>query len=439
MLYILLKDVLTYATRALASILSLEGAAAMQYDNSTLTLTSISTPDPFVNLCRGRYYLTFTAGNRVEIWSSDSLADIEVSASRHVIWTPPPGTEHSADLWAPELHALEGRWYVYYAAAHAARGNRSHRMYVLGGPAASEDPCLGRWEFLGRVRGLPDRWAIDGTVFAVGGHLYLAYSGWPLDRDPNDHSDLVQQLMVAKLESPIAVAATTGGGDAPPVVVISRPEHPWEVTRDPNGVVHGINEGPQFLRSPDGAWQGLAYSCAGSWTRDYKMAVLRYLGGDPLRPDSWRKAREPLVQQTTTTTTTTRDGESPPLFGPGHGSFLQIPGAGNDEFVLAVYHATDAPTDGWENRRARAQLVAFTDDGPYMGQSFGGGAGGHAGITDQTSPSGNGPGGGGGLVKRIKHKIVQHARRGSRNEAEPPGQKSLRELLGPQRQAAAGL
>lgn len=57
MLYISLKDVLTGMTRALASFLSLEAPVAMQYDNSTLTLTSIGTPDPFVTLFRGRYYL----------------------------------------------------------------------------------------------------------------------------------------------------------------------------------------------------------------------------------------------------------------------------------------------------------------------------------------------------------------------------------------------
>ncbi|KAG4217665.1 hypothetical protein PC116_g33855 [Phytophthora cactorum] len=57
MLYIFLRDALAGASRALASILSLENPAAMQYDNSTLTITSFGTPDPFVTLFRGRYYL----------------------------------------------------------------------------------------------------------------------------------------------------------------------------------------------------------------------------------------------------------------------------------------------------------------------------------------------------------------------------------------------
>ncbi|KAI2602262.1 glycoside hydrolase family 43 protein [Hypoxylon sp. NC1633] len=378
----------------------------MQYDNSTLTITSVGTPDPFVTLFRGRYYLTFTTGNRVEIWSSHSLADIESAADRHVIWTPPQGTDHSADLWAPELHALRGRWYVYYAAANPSHGNKSHRMYVLGGPPASEDPCRGQWEFLGRINQMPDQWAIDGTVFELNGSLYFVYSGWPLDGggggvgdgggdadvdgdlDGGLWSDLVQQLFIMKLDDPTSAASGA--------VMISQPQHPWEITREGNGTDHGINEGPQFLASPDGAWRGLVYSCAGSWTHEYKMGVLRYVGGDPLDPASWRKADEPLVQAV-------RHGTGP--FGPGHGSFLDLDGE-----IVAVYHATDSPTDGWENRRARAQRVAFTDEGPYMGRSFG---------MESSQPQG------GGLVRRIKHRLGRSAR-----SKELAGEKSLRALLG---------
>ncbi|KAI1378663.1 glycoside hydrolase family 43 protein [Hypoxylon crocopeplum] len=373
----------------------------MQYDNTTLTITSIGTPDPFVTLFRGRYYLTFTTGNRVEIWSSRSLADIESSADRHVIWTPPQGTDHSADLWAPELHALHGRWYVYYAAANPAHGNKSHRMYVLGGPPASEDPCRGQWEFLGRIHGMPDQWAIDGTVFELNGGLYFVYSGWPLSGGSNSNSsdnpnpdeeeevvvsDLVQQLFIMKLDAPTSAASGAA--------LISRPSHAWEITREGNGTDHGINEGPQFLRSPDGAWAGLAFSCAGSWTHEYKMGVLRFVGGDPLDAASWRKGEEPLVQAV-------RHSGGP--FGPGHGSFLEVDGQ-----VVAVYHATDSPTDGWENRRARAQRVAFTDDGPYMGRSVG---------LDVQRPEG------GGLVRRIKQRL-------NRGRGDGVGEQSLRNLLG---------
>lgn len=350
-------------------------------------------------------YQTFTAGNRVEIWSSRNLADIENSASRHVIWyaspckahthtlrninrhfrTPPQGTDHSADLWAPELHSLQGRWYVYYAAANPAHGNQSHRMYVLGGPPSSEDPCHGKWEFLGRINGMPDHWAIDGTVFALNGDLYFAYSGWPLEGALNNEiSDLVQQLFLLKLADPTNAAS--------PAVTISTPQHPWEITREGNGTDHGINEGPQFLSSPDGSWKGLVYSAAGSWTHEYKMGFLRYAGGDPLNAEAWHKSEEPLIQ-------TRKHGTGP--FGPGHGSFLNLGGE-----VVAIYHATDNLTDGWENRRARAQRVAFTEEGPYMGLSYG--------LDIGRSE--------GGLVKKIKQRL-------GRGKPDLSGEKSLRNLL----------
>lgn len=259
-------------------------------------------------------------------------------------------------------------------------------MYVLGGPPSTEDPCRGQWEFLGRIHGMPDHWAIDGTVFELNEHWYFVYSGWPLDS--TDDSDLVQQLFIMRLADPTSAAS--------PAVVISTPQHDWEITREGNGTDHGINEGPQFLRSPDGgiAWQGLVYSCAGSWTHEYKMGLLKYTGGDPVNPASWEKGEEPLVRAG-------KYGIGP--FGPGHGSFVTVAGQ-----VVAVYHATDSATDGWDNRRARAQRVAFTEEGPYMGRSLG--------LEVQKQEAG-------GLVKRVMQRF-------GRGKPESPGEKSLRALLG---------
>ncbi|KAH8204940.1 hypothetical protein TruAng_000823 [Truncatella angustata] len=299
-------------------------ALAMLYNGECVTLTPKSTPDPFVVKAHRRYYMTYTA----------------------VVWTPPPSTEHSADLWAPELHAIRGRWYIYYAAANPARGNESHRMYVLGGPSATDDPTQGQWEFLGRIHGMPDQWAIDGTVFELNNALYFVYSGWPLDDHSN--SDLTQQLFIMKLEDP------TMAGSEP--VMISAPEHPWEFTTDNNGA-HGINEGPQFLKSPDGSWKGIVYSAAGSWTPRYKLAVLHYNGGDPLNPRSWPKGQQPLLESS---------GHDKGPWGPGHGSFINI----GDE-TLCIFHGTDREDEGWENRKARCQRVMFTEVGPYMGHTCG--------------------------------------------------------------------
>ncbi|MFM9709890.1 family 43 glycosylhydrolase, partial [Streptomyces galilaeus] len=33
-----------------------------------------------------------------------------------VVWTPPTGSWNSYSIWAPELHFIDGKWYIYYAA-----------------------------------------------------------------------------------------------------------------------------------------------------------------------------------------------------------------------------------------------------------------------------------------------------------------------------------
>ncbi|GAM86444.1 hypothetical protein ANO11243_044580 [Dothideomycetidae sp. 11243] len=313
-----------------------------QYNNLCMSLTKTTTPDPYVTYAHGHFYMTFTAGNRVEVWRASTLPDFLSNPDKHVVWRPPPGTAHSADLWAPELHPLRGRWYIYYAAAHAAQGNRSHRMYVLGGPSTDDDPTTGGWEFLGPIANLDSlQWAIDGTVIELNHQLYFVYSGWPLGEV---ESELTQEMFIVHLADP-----TTA--DSPPTC-ICRPVEPWERSDR-----SGINEGPQFLSAKDKSWVGLVYSCAGSWTKDYKMNTLQYTTGDPLDASSWKKGKQPLI--------TNNDSGTGP-WGPGHGSFIRI---GNE--TLAVFHATDAPTDGWENRKARMQRVVFRDGQPFMGGKIG--------------------------------------------------------------------
>lgn len=212
-------------------------------------------------------------------------------------------------------------------------------MYVIGGPPSHEDPCNEQaWEFLGPVRGMPNQqWAIDGTVARINNQNYFIYSGWPLHNP--DHSEDTQNLYIQRMRSPTET-------EGEPVCICEPHEH-WE-----RSGAKGVNEGPQWFTSPDGSWQGLAYSCAGSWTRDYKMNTLRYTGGDPLNRDSWHKSNKPLIQ-----------ARRHPPFGPGHGSFVRHE---NGE-TFSIYHGTDLETDGWENRKARLQRLEWRPEGPVMG------------------------------------------------------------------------
>ncbi|KAI9710373.1 MAG: hypothetical protein M1820_002868 [Bogoriella megaspora] len=259
---------------------------------------------------------------------------------------PKPKADNAGGVWAPELHAINGYWWILFAAEDPAIGNPSHRMFILRGPPTTEDPCHdfreGKWEDLGHVKGMrADQWAIDGTYFTLDNCLYMVYAGSPLGADTHKFRD--SWLYIIRMKDP----ATTMMGSMDPVM-ISAPTHSWEREGD-----QGINEGPEWLESPDGGWKGIVYSGGGSWCQNYKMIMLRYLGGDPLNPQSWWKDTNPLC-------VSGKSVHGP--FGPGHGNFLNI---GNETF--AIFHATDKPDEGWANRRARLQRVAWTRNGPYMG------------------------------------------------------------------------
>lgn len=215
-------------------------------------------------------------------------------------------------------------------------------MYVLEGPDADSSPLeKDKWNFHGRLDGMPpDQWAIDGTVITLHGSMLFVYSGWPLGTTANESR---QELFIIEMTSPTSVTGHP--------IRISTPDLQFEYSG-----TSGINEGPQFLCSPDGKWQGLVYSCAGSWTSEYKMNVLYYTNGHPLDPMSWCKSNTPLL-------TASRD--STPPYGPGHGNFVLVDGPGGPE-VWGVFHATDART-GWEGRKARLMRVGWNQGGPFMG------------------------------------------------------------------------
>lgn len=331
-------------------------------------ISDTDTPDPWMVAAHNRFYLTFTAGDRVEVWMSPHMEDFR-GCAKSVIWKPEPGTPWSVGIWAPELHYLQGTWYVYFCGEHPEQGNASHRTLVLR--SRSQDPMDAQaWSFLGPLRGLPDHWNIDATVFSIQEQLhqqqqqkerlFCCYSGWPL----NDNSDTQQDLFLIELATPEEAIPST-------LTCISRAELPWE---RPEGGRRGVNEGPTWLEIPPNTntntmagnqpgpgFRGIVYSANGSWTSDYKLGVLYLVDpSDPLQPSSWRKRPTPLLES---------DRRQGGPFGPGHASFIVVPppnppsspatqpnenrGGRGDPQIYCIYHATANEGEGWNNRKAR--------------------------------------------------------------------------------------
>lgn len=283
--------------------------------------------DPWVIRWQELYYYCWSEGGAIRVGRAERLQDIARGPAA-VVWTPPPGQPYSREIWAPELHRVDGSWYIYFAADDGANAN--HRMWVLR--AATDDP-QGGYTFLGQITDPTNKWAIDGTVLATDdGELFFIWSGW------EGYVDIQQNLYISPMSDPWTISGTR--------VLISEPEHAWER----NGGPPFVNEGPQVLEHDGRIF--VVYSASGSWTDDYCLGQLTLTGDDVLDPDSWVKAPAPVFSRT------------PHVFGPGHASFVRSPDYA-ERWI--VYHAAKYPGAGWD-RDVRLQSFDWSPEGiPLFG------------------------------------------------------------------------
>ena len=76
--------------------------------------------------------MLYTTGGDVQVTRSSNLAQWAESGT--VVYTPSSGY---TDVWAPELHYINGQFYIYVAMAQNG-DNASHRMYVLQGTSTTD-------------------------------------------------------------------------------------------------------------------------------------------------------------------------------------------------------------------------------------------------------------------------------------------------------------
>lgn len=294
-----------------------------------------SGADPFSFFKDGYYYYTHTTANSVVLYKTKDVTDLK-NAENKVIYRPPQGTEYSRNLWAPEIHFLNGKWYAYFAADNGT--NETHRMYVLEN--ASADPLQGEWTFKGKVGDDTNRWAIDGDVFNWNDKLYMIWSGWEGEKNGQ------QNIYIAAMENPWTISGKR--------TMISAPRYEWEKfgdlkSGDTTRVVL-VNEGPQFLRN--GKHLFIVYSASGCWTDNYRLGLLQYKGkGSLLDAANWTKHPDPIF---------TPSAESG-VYSPGHNSFFKSPD-GKEDWIL--YHANSKPAQGCGRFRSpRAQRFTWNTDG----------------------------------------------------------------------------
>lgn len=105
--------------------------------------------DPFILRHLNHYYFIASVPeyDRLEIRRAATLEGLR-DAEPVVVWRAPQSGPMSQLIWAPELHEIDGKWYIYFAATHThdldALGMFQHRMFVL--ECADNDPLTGRWQ-----------------------------------------------------------------------------------------------------------------------------------------------------------------------------------------------------------------------------------------------------------------------------------------------------
>ena len=307
------------------------------------TFTNPRAPgaDPWVVRRDSVYYYVKSQDRRIWIARSTRLSNL-FTAPAQAVWSAPDTGWNRTNVWAPELHFIDGRWYVYYTAGRDGPPFTSQHAGVL--QSASDDP-LGRWTDLGRIytgdsvgTGTGDRWSIDMTVGRIRGRHYAVWSGWaqnaPTDKTP-------QQLYIAPLENPWTISTNR--------VLLSAPDAAWE-----RGPELDLQEGPQFLQRGGDVF--VIYSTRDSWLKEYALGQLRLRDttANPLDPSSWTKSGPVFTG-------------NEKVFGVGHASFVTTPDAAEH---WIVYHSKDSATPGWR-RSVYMQPFAWSPTGePRFAQAM---------------------------------------------------------------------
>jgi GH43 family beta-xylosidase len=288
-------------------------------------------PDPWIVQDGATYYYLNSLGNRIDIWKTRDITDL-AHAVRKTVWTPPASGLNSISIWAPELHRIDGRWYLYYTAAERGHDDDDHRgIFVLENQSA--DPTMGAWVERGRLN---TRYhGIDGTTFAYDGKRYFVYSPYV-----GPDSDLA----IAPMTNPYTLGT--------PEVIIARPDRDWERQGG-----RQILEGPEFLLGPRGDLF-LTYSASACWSDDYALGLLSAKPhSDPLDPGAWAKTPRPVLATSVRTN----------VYATGHNGFFMSPD-GKEHWI--VYHGNTGPGQKCTPARApRIQKFKFDAEGrPVFGE-----------------------------------------------------------------------
>ncbi|MEU4570460.1 family 43 glycosylhydrolase [Micromonospora sp. NPDC023956] len=323
------------------------GPAPLRSDQEVYGVTTVDPlivrrADPFVTpRVNGTYYFTGSVPeyDRIVVRGATTLAGL-ANATETVVWRRPASGRMGGHIWAPELHRIDGRWYVYFAAGDSDDVFRI-RMYVLESALADPRDPAG-WRLRGQLTTEWDSFSLDATTFAHQGRRYLVWA----QSEPGIAVN--SSLYIAEMDTPWSIRTRP--------VRIATPTLSWERQG------FAVNEGAAVLVRNGRVF--MTFSASATDAR-YCMGLLTAdANANLLDQRSWQKTPDPVF----VTNERTR------RYGPGHNSFTVAEDGVTD---VLVYHARDYRDITGDplydpNRHTRVQRLYWHPDGtPLFGVPVG--------------------------------------------------------------------
>ena len=323
----------TIALRVTLSLLSAVSVAAAHAAPDLVNPLVSQRADPQVTLAAdGYYYFTATVPeyDRIELRRARTLGELG-QAQAKVVWRRHQEGPMSANIWAPELHRVDGKWYLYFTAGRAD-APFDVRLYVLENAGAN--PLEGEWTERGQLKTGWESFALDATSFEVKGQRYLAWA-----QRPPAATRHMTAVYIARMDSPLSIAG--------PAVLLTTPTYAWEKVK------FDVNEAPAVMVKHGHVF--MTYS-ASATDANYAMGMLTAKeGANLLDAAAWAKSPTPVFASSAANS----------QYGPGHNAFTTTPDGKTD---ILLYHARnyrDIVGDPLRdpNRHTRAQAIAWRSDG----------------------------------------------------------------------------
>jgi GH43 family beta-xylosidase len=316
----------------------MENKAVVQ--EKTATQTSFNYPNPLIEYRadpqiarQADGWYTFTASvpeyDRIILRRAKTIGEL-ATAEEKTLWTRPKVGRLGGYIWAPELHQIDGKWHIYFAAGDA-EAKFNIRIYVLS--TSSENPMEGEWKVDGQVKTKWESFALDSTTFVVGDKRYMCWAQHEDARGPGT------SLYLDEMTSPTTLAGKQ--------ICIASPTLKWE------RIGHNVNEGPSVIVRNGRVWMTFSASATDA---NYCMGLLSAKeDSNLLDPTSWTKDPEPVM----------KSDVSVSQFGPGHNSFTIAEDGKTD---LIVFHARNYEKIQGEplfdpNRNTRVLELKWDDQG----------------------------------------------------------------------------